>query len=854
MKVIMSVFGILLLCFVAMTNYTYANDKSWEYKDWNVSTHDKFVRYITNGDTVNGHQFGFIKMNENCNTDLLWISWSTYEDGIEAFKGSDATIQLRIGETKIQIEVPIISVRELTSSLKVIGFSNFVAGEKMISLLNKEHKIEVSIMAPKELVAKLDVTIDTFSLKGYTATMLKAKEFCEFSNLKTTKKASEEYDVKNTKPPLDDPKVFLLLLERAEQGDTDAQFILGRGYYYGEGIPQNHEQAAYWYEKVAEQGDVHLQFTVGVLYFMGDGVEQNFKKAAYWYKKATNQGHVEAQAFLGVLYEEGKGVLKDHIKAIVLYKKSADQGSAYAQFRLGLMYRLGRGVPKNSEEAIFWYTKAASQGFTNAQSGLGTMYYLGNGAVKNLKLGYAWLSLADQQGNEIANAFIANAKNFLSPQEIKEAQKLASEMQYDIEHPDNKTNKIDSTSISSPEHEPMIYDDGWKILTENQFTERMQKPVLNINYDTPYDFKLLDKNGNKVGWANTPAEYYKYRQKGNYLSSQTTYDQIDVDLFESTAMPLIYLSKAKPSKYSYVKDFPFNTKDPLSVLPVEFYSWVGSDERALVDKAISENRPWRHIDPNARILSETSFELIINYDGDGEEPRYVMNPVVLGDLNDDGYEDVVLDCAHYNVGHSGRWYYFRVLTRTSPNDVLKDITDEVDKSIWKIETTDKATTEANESDIFTNSSEAILFLENQLACILPPSPLKAIHRLVSEGLIEKKAFAHADSVSYFKVRKTFKVFGMPVSIVSAFDEGNRDNLWHEYFTRAPGTSPGNLIAVIIDWPKDKVKNHIIENEITGLNIWPADYPPYNIKKMATEIHCNGSFREREDLGILQSLQ
>ena len=38
------------------------------------------------------------------------------------------------------------------------------------------------------------------------------------------------------------------------------------------------------------------------------------------------------------------------------------------------------------------------------------------------------------------------------------------------------------------------------------------------------------------------------------------------------------------------------------------------------------------------------------------------------------------------------------------------------------------------SIIYATESEAVLFLEKQLACILPPSPLKTIHRLASEGL------------------------------------------------------------------------------------------------------------------------
>jgi hypothetical protein len=143
-------------------------------------------------------------------------------------------------------------------------------------------------------------------------------------------------------------------------------------------------------------------------------------------------------------------------------------------------------------------------------------------------------------------------------------------------------------------------------------------------------------------------------------------------------------------------------------------------------------------------------------------------------------------------------------------------------------------------------SETILFLENQLGCILPPCPLQTIHRLVRDGLIERKAFFHADSVSYFKVKKAFKVFGMPVSIVSAFDEGDRNILWHKYFTRAPGTSPGHFIAVIIDWPIEKVKKHIIQKELINLDIGVVDYPPYNINRTGISIRCNGLFREDDD--------
>jgi len=42
--------------------------------------------------------------------------------------------------------------------------------------------------------------------------------------------------------------------ESAEQGNADAQYMLGECYYYGAGVEVNHKEAVKWYQKAAEQG------------------------------------------------------------------------------------------------------------------------------------------------------------------------------------------------------------------------------------------------------------------------------------------------------------------------------------------------------------------------------------------------------------------------------------------------------------------------------------------------------------------------------------------------------------------------------------------------------------------------
>lgn len=247
-------------------------------------------------------------------------------------------------------------------------------------------------------------------------------------------------------------------------------------------------------------------------------------------------------------------------------------------------------------------------------------------------------------------------------------------------------------------YDPMLYEDGWKQLSKDEINKRMREPVININTNKPFNFKVINNKEEEVGRVNTPNEYYQQiiLQADNELDIYTTYDIISEGLFRRVAIPLFYLSEAKSSKYSYVRYFPFNKDDPLTVFPAGFVRYVGSDQRKVKDKAVQENRSWRYIAPNSRILEKKSDSLRVysTFDEDmynlpkeerynGELPSHCINPVVLGDLNNDGYEDIVLHCAHYLVGGTGRSYYFVVLTRKSQNSVLEDITDQANKLFWE---------------------------------------------------------------------------------------------------------------------------------------------------------------------------
>ena len=53
------------------------------------------------------------------------------------------------------------------------------------------------------------------------------------------------------------------LLPLAEQGDAEAQIMMGQIYRKGEGVPQDYEKAVNWYTLAAEQGHAYAQGVLG---------------------------------------------------------------------------------------------------------------------------------------------------------------------------------------------------------------------------------------------------------------------------------------------------------------------------------------------------------------------------------------------------------------------------------------------------------------------------------------------------------------------------------------------------------------------------------------------------------------
>jgi uncharacterized protein len=183
------------------------------------------------------------------------------------------------------------------------------------------------------------------------------------------------------------------------------------------------------------------QINMGLMLRNGYGVAKDLEAAATWYRKAADQGLARAQWLLGRMYEEGEGVPQDIAESLKWYSLSADQGSLSEQTALGLFYRRAPEFPQHEALSAKWYLRAAEQGGGFAQYMLGCMYSEGYGVSPDLVQAHKWWSVARANDDSTPGIQEDSAEHLdllatkMSPAQLAEAQRLASEWKAKLEGP-----------------------------------------------------------------------------------------------------------------------------------------------------------------------------------------------------------------------------------------------------------------------------------------------------------------------------------------------------------------------------------------------------------------------------------
>ena len=99
-----------------------------------------------------------------------------------------------------------------------------------------------------------------------------------------------------------DEENFVNCKADAEQGDSDAQYIVANMYNSGLGVDKDEKQAVSWYQKSADQNNDLAQYGLGVMHEFGlGGLKQDADEAYKWYQRAAGNGNYFAQNKLGIV-------------------------------------------------------------------------------------------------------------------------------------------------------------------------------------------------------------------------------------------------------------------------------------------------------------------------------------------------------------------------------------------------------------------------------------------------------------------------------------------------------------------------------------------------------------------------
>ena len=226
--------------------------------------------------------------------------------------------------------------------------------------------------------------------KASPAERAKAKTFAE--NLSKEIKPWEGFV--ESQDEMEQRNKFLGKLQKAHQGDRDAQFAVAGHFAHGEDTEENPAQAFAWYRKAAELGHVKAMLSLALCYQKGFGTAASLEEARRWLGKAADLGDTEAMVELSEAYEKGLGVTEDKAEAKRWLTKAAEAGDAEAQYQFGNWLRR----EKQNGRAEYWTRKAADQMHRLAQFNMGCFVIdRGNGAKDEAEAMH-WFKLAADQG------------------------------------------------------------------------------------------------------------------------------------------------------------------------------------------------------------------------------------------------------------------------------------------------------------------------------------------------------------------------------------------------------------------------------------------------------------------------
>jgi len=204
------------------------------------------------------------------------------------------------------------------------------------------------------------------------------------------------------------PEKFSYILNKAKDGDKEAQYHLGMMYRLSIGTVENLDESSKWLDNSAQQGYAPAQYEMGNLYkavvpmpnfdddkdfddffnhTLGNPSAKHVPEAVKWYGKAAAQGCWKSCLELSNLFfDEDPAKSKEWLdKGLDLLYFAAIRDDSEAQTRLGLIALAEKYNSNSFAQAKIWFRKAIERRSPDplAMFHLGSMYENGQGMPKD---------------------------------------------------------------------------------------------------------------------------------------------------------------------------------------------------------------------------------------------------------------------------------------------------------------------------------------------------------------------------------------------------------------------------------------------------------------------------------------
>ncbi|MDQ8036750.1 MAG: tetratricopeptide repeat protein [Pedobacter sp.] len=140
---------------------------------------------------------------------------------------------------------------------------------------------------------------------------------------------------------------------------------------------RNEAEAARLLTSLADQGNADAQAMLGQFCLDGRGMDRDATQALNWFRLAAAQNHVMAINMLGRCQENGWGCVPDISAALSNYRRAAEAGLDWGQYNYANLLRMGRGTEPDTAGAFELYMKAAEQGHAKAMNLVGRFHHEG---------------------------------------------------------------------------------------------------------------------------------------------------------------------------------------------------------------------------------------------------------------------------------------------------------------------------------------------------------------------------------------------------------------------------------------------------------------------------------------------